>query len=77
MAEEIGKKIVMNVITVGFFAAKSGLLTREAYRAAIADSVPAAARELNLRAFESGYDYGLRDGKLEESLEEIAEAVEE
>jgi 2-oxoglutarate ferredoxin oxidoreductase subunit gamma len=77
MAEELGKKIVMNVIAVGFFAAKSGLLTKEAYRSAISDAVPAAARDLNLRAFESGYDYGLRAGTLEESLEEIAEAVEE
>jgi 2-oxoglutarate ferredoxin oxidoreductase subunit gamma len=77
MAEELGKKIVMNVIAVGFFAAKSGLLTKEAYRSAISDAVPAAARELNLRAFESGYDYGSRAGALEESLEEIAEAVEE
>lgn len=77
MAEELGKKIVMNVIAVGFFAAKSGLLTKEAYRSAIADSVPAAARDLNLRAFELGYDYGLHAGSLDESLEEIAEAVEE
>ena len=34
-------------------------------------------QENNLRAFESGYDYGSRAGTLEESLEEIAEAVEE
>jgi len=77
MAEELGKKIVMNVIAIGFFAAKSGLLTKEAYRSAIVDAVPAAARELNLRAFESGYDYGLRSGTLDESLEEMAEVVEE
>jgi 2-oxoglutarate ferredoxin oxidoreductase subunit gamma len=77
MAEELGKKIVMNVIAVGFFAAKSGLLTKDAYRRAISDSVPAAAKELNLRAFESGYDYGLRVGTLEESLEAMTEAVEE
>lgn len=72
MAEELGKKIVMNVIAVGFFAAKSGLLTKEAYRGAIADSVPASARELNLRAFEAGYEYGLRAGQLTDSLEAVA-----
>ena len=71
MAEELGKKIVMNVIAVGFFAAKSGLLTKEAYRGALADSVPAAARELNLRAFEAGYEYGLRAGQLTDSLETV------
>jgi 2-oxoglutarate ferredoxin oxidoreductase subunit gamma len=59
LAEELGKKMVLNVIMVGFFAAKSDLLPKEAYQKAIADSVPANSRELNLRAFEKGYDYGL------------------
>ena len=77
MAEELGKKIVMNVIAVGFFAAKSKLLTKEAYRSAIADSVPAAARELNLRAFEAGYEYGLNAGPLTESLETVGNGVQE
>ena len=57
MAEELGKKIVMNSIAVGFLAARSGLLTREAFRSAIADSVPAAHRDLNLRAFDAGFQY--------------------
>jgi Pyruvate/2-oxoacid:ferredoxin oxidoreductase gamma subunit len=62
----------MNVIAVGFFAAKSKLLPKEAYERAIADSVPAAHRELNLRAFEEGYRYGSSAGHLEESLEAVA-----
>ena len=77
MAEELGKKIVMNVIAVGFFAAKSGLLTKEAYRNAISDSVPTAARELNLRAFEAGYEYGMHAGALTESLETVGNGVQE
>jgi 2-oxoglutarate ferredoxin oxidoreductase subunit gamma len=68
-AEELGRKIVMNVIAVGFFAAKSGLLPKEAYRNAIADAVPAKALDLNLRAFETGYEFGLRPGGHEQSLE--------
>jgi 2-oxoglutarate ferredoxin oxidoreductase subunit gamma len=79
MAEELGKKIVMNVIVVGFFAAKSGVLSKEDYRRAIADSVPKSALDLNLRAFETGYEYGLRPDGHEESLEALAAsgAVEE
>ena len=64
-------------IAVGFFAAKSGLLTREAFRGAIADSVPAAARELNLRAFEAGYEYGIHAEPLGESLEAETAVAEE
>lgn len=72
MAEELGKKIVMNVIAVGFFAAASGLLPKESYARAIADSVPAAHLDLNLRAFETGYQYALSAAPLEESLEAAA-----
>ena len=78
MAEDLGRKIVMNVITVGFFAAKSGILPKEAYLKAIADAVPQKAMDLNLRAFEAGYDYGLRPHH-DESLEAEAAvgAIEE
>lgn len=75
MAEELGKKMVMNVIAVGFFAAKTGLVPKQAYINAVRDSVPAAHRDLNIRAFERGYEYGLADGTLHESLEQITEAA--
>lgn len=59
LAEELGRKMVLNVVMVGFFAAVTALLDPEALRKAVADSVPAATRELNLRAFDRGFDYGL------------------
>lgn len=75
MAEELGKKMVMNVIAVGCFAAKTGLVPKQAYIDAVRDSVPAAHRDLNVRAFERGYDYGLQAGTLAESLEQSTEAA--
>jgi 2-oxoglutarate ferredoxin oxidoreductase subunit gamma len=59
LAEELGKRMVLNVVMVGFFAAITGLLTPESLRKAVADSVPPATRELNLSAFDKGFDYGL------------------
>ena len=59
LAEELGRKMVLNVVMVGFFAAVTGLVSPDALRKAIADSVPPATRDLNLRAFEKGYEYGL------------------
>jgi 2-oxoglutarate ferredoxin oxidoreductase subunit gamma len=44
---------------VGFFTAVTKLLDPEAVRKAVADSVPSNFRELNLKAFEKGYEYGL------------------
>lgn len=58
IAEELGKKVVLNVVMLGFVAAISGLLHKQAYLDSIAASVPKAHRELNLKAFEAGYEYG-------------------
>ncbi len=59
LAEELGRKMVLNVVMVGFFAAVTGLLKPESLRKAVADSVPPATRELNLRAFEKGHEFGV------------------
>jgi 2-oxoglutarate ferredoxin oxidoreductase subunit gamma len=58
IAEELGKRMVLNIVMVGFFAAVTQLLEAEAVRKAIADSVPSSFRELNLKAFDKGYEYG-------------------
>jgi 2-oxoglutarate ferredoxin oxidoreductase subunit gamma len=58
LAEELGRRMVLNIVMVGFFAAITGLLTRESLRKAVGDSVPPATRELNLSAFDKGFDYG-------------------
>jgi len=60
LAEELGKRMVLNIVMVGFFGAVSGVLKPEALRDAIADSVPKAFVELNLKAFDKGYEYGLK-----------------
>ena len=58
LAEELGKRMVLNTVMVGFFAAVTQLLQADAVRKAVADSVPASFRELNLKAFDKGYEYG-------------------
>jgi 2-oxoglutarate ferredoxin oxidoreductase subunit gamma len=58
IAEELGKKMVLNSVMVGFFAAVTQLLDREAVRKAVSDSVPGSYRDLNLKAFDRGFEYG-------------------
>jgi 2-oxoglutarate ferredoxin oxidoreductase subunit gamma len=68
IAEELGKRMVLNIVMVGFFGAITGILSREALRNAVADSVPKAFLELNMKAFDAGFEYGqkhLRDGALD------------
>jgi 2-oxoglutarate ferredoxin oxidoreductase subunit gamma len=60
---------------VGFFAAVARLLDPEAVRKAVADSVPASFRDLNLKAFEKGYEYGvqsLAEGPHSQILEHVS-----
>jgi 2-oxoglutarate ferredoxin oxidoreductase subunit gamma len=63
IAEELGKKMVLNIVMVGFFGAITQAVDREALRNAVGDSVPPAYRELNLKAFDRGYEYGIRELK--------------
>jgi 2-oxoglutarate ferredoxin oxidoreductase subunit gamma len=58
LAEELGRKVVLNVVMVGFFGAVTQLLEREALRKAVQDSVPPALAKLNLEAFDKGFAYG-------------------
>jgi len=60
IAEELGKKMVLNIVMTGFFGAISGLLERDSLRKAVEDSVPAAFAELNRKAYNAGFDYGLK-----------------
>ena len=61
IAEELGKKMVLNIVMVGFFGAVSQVLDPEALRNAVAASVPEAYRELNLKAFDRGFEYGTKE----------------
>jgi 2-oxoglutarate ferredoxin oxidoreductase subunit gamma len=58
LAEELGRKLVLNIVMVGFVTAMASLTTAEAVRKAVADSVPKGTESLNLAAFEKGYEYG-------------------
>jgi len=59
IAEVLGKRMVLNSVMVGFFTAVTNLLDADAVGKAVADSVPPSFRELNLKAFEKGLEYGI------------------
>ena len=60
LAEELGKRMVLNIVMVGFFAAVTDVLEPQSIRDAVGDSVPPAFRELNLKAFDKGFEYGTK-----------------
>ena len=58
IAEELGNKIVTNIVMVGAFTSIFGLLKSEAVKESVIDSVPKRFTELNIRAFERGLEAG-------------------
>jgi 2-oxoglutarate ferredoxin oxidoreductase subunit gamma len=55
IAEQLGKRMMQNIVMVGFFAAVTGIVSVEALRKAVASSVPGHTRDLNLQAFDAGF----------------------
>lgn len=58
IAEELGRRIVANIVMIGAFTAITGLLDEEAVKESIKENIPRGTEELNLAAFEKGFEYG-------------------
>ena len=57
IAESLGRSLVQNIVMVGFFTAVTRIVTRDEMREAVKASVPAGTEELNLKAFDRGYEH--------------------
>jgi 2-oxoglutarate ferredoxin oxidoreductase subunit gamma len=57
-AEEMKARIAANVVMFGFFTAVTGLISEESAKKAIKDSFKEKIIDLNMRAFDKGYQYG-------------------
>ena len=57
IAEQLGRKQVANVVMLGAMAAASDAVSTEAMRQAVLDSVPKGTEELNMKAFDQGYEH--------------------
>ena len=60
--EEIGRLVVANIIMLGFLAATSDIVSREALKDSVLNSIPAGTESVNTKAFELGYSYGIEHG---------------
>jgi 2-oxoglutarate ferredoxin oxidoreductase subunit gamma len=58
-AEELGNRIIANLVMLGFFTAVNKLASPEAMKKALPGLVPGRFLDLNIKAFDRGYDYGL------------------
>lgn len=59
MAENLGNKMMANIIMLGFCTAITQAVSTDAAQKTIAESVPKGTEERNIEAFNKGFDYGL------------------
>ncbi|MBI5594089.1 MAG: 2-oxoacid:acceptor oxidoreductase family protein [Deltaproteobacteria bacterium] len=59
LAEELGRKMMANIVMVGFFTAITRAISLDAARSTVTGSVPRGTEALNLTAFDKGHDFGL------------------
>jgi 2-oxoglutarate ferredoxin oxidoreductase subunit gamma len=57
IAEDLGRRIVANIVMLGFFTGVTGLIPEDAMRQTIVKSVPRGTEDLNMEAFTSGVAY--------------------
>lgn len=58
MADQLGRRIVANIVMIGAFVAITKLLDENAVKDSIKENIPKGTEELNLAAFEKGHEYG-------------------
>jgi 2-oxoglutarate ferredoxin oxidoreductase subunit gamma len=75
LAEELGKRMVLNIVMVGFFAAVTNLIEPKALRDSVLDSVPPSFRELNAKAFDKGFEYGANCDQLTREEKELVRTL--
>jgi len=66
IAQELGRTAVANVVMLGFITAVTKVVSVEAMKQAVLESVPKGTEELNMKAFDRGYSYGLEKLKTAE-----------
>jgi 2-oxoglutarate ferredoxin oxidoreductase subunit gamma len=57
IADKLGRRIVANVVVLGYVIGKTGIVRREAVEEAIRSTVKKKTIDLNISAFEAGYAY--------------------
>jgi 2-oxoglutarate ferredoxin oxidoreductase subunit gamma len=60
-AEELGNRIIANLVMLGFFTAVTKVVTPEAMKKALPGLVPGRFLDLNIKAFDKGYDFGVEE----------------
>jgi len=57
-AEKVGRKIVANIVMLGYITSEYQIVSKKTMKATILDRIPKGTEKLNIKAFEEGYKMG-------------------
>lgn len=60
IAEQLGARIVANIVMIGAFVAITKLVDKDTMKESVIEGIRGRYVELNMKAFEEGYNYGLK-----------------
>ncbi len=75
-AEELGNRILGNLVMLGYFSAITRTVSPESFKKAIPGSVPQRYLDLNIHAFDRGFEHGISQGKQKKN-KKSAKVIEE
>jgi 2-oxoglutarate ferredoxin oxidoreductase subunit gamma len=58
IADQLGRRIVANIVMLGSFVSITKLLDENSVKESIKENIPKGTEELNLAAFDKGFEYG-------------------
>jgi 2-oxoglutarate ferredoxin oxidoreductase subunit gamma len=58
IADQLGRRIVANIVMLGAFVSITKLLDENSVKESIKENIPKGTEELNLAAFDKGFEYG-------------------
>jgi 2-oxoglutarate ferredoxin oxidoreductase subunit gamma len=61
IAEQMGRRIIANIVMLGFFTKVTGIVSAEGMKEVIKKYVPKGTEQLNLNAFQKGYEYAEKE----------------
>lgn len=67
IAEELGNRIIGNLVMLGFFTAITKVVSPEAMKKALPGLVPDRFIDLNIKGFDRGYDYHIQNAEKSKS----------
>jgi len=60
LAEELGNRIIANLVMIGFFTAITKIASQDSIKKALPGLVPERFLNLNIKAFDKGFEQGLK-----------------